>query len=378
MIYSLIRLRLSSLAQAGPSGPLAGLVLLLCCLALPGGQAQAMGTAPLPYAVGVRSLSVNTPNNAQLGVVVWYPSGRSNQASYETRFGRWIMRAEKNAAPARLQAPVILISHDMVSSSLAMHELATCLAGSGFVVVAPTHTGDSVENASALYSAALLYYRPIQLHQALFAVSRDPAFKGMLDLQRIGLLGAGAGALTCMQLCGVDIDPSGYTAYCEAENDTALCSSLAVNRFARLNQDMREIRAKHGNNAFVAPLANVKAVGLLTPGWLCLARRQTMAGLRVPVAALFAAEERLYAPVRNGEDVLRHFPSPLYDSMNYQILEGVDHYSLASQCPPEMARQTPESCGAIRDEDREKLADIRNSYFSSFFLAALGMPTARQ
>lgn len=340
-------------------------------------SAWALGTAPGLYSVGVRSLAVITEDQTQLGVAVWYPSGRTSQASYHTRFGAWVMQAEKNVSPAKLVSPVILLSHDMASHNLANHELACSLAANGFVVIAPTHSGDSVENASALYSAALLYSRPLQMHEALRAVTEEPAFEGMLDLQRVGLLGVGSGALTVLQLCGVDIDESSYAGYCDSNDDAALCSQWAASRFSRLPGEVREIRSLHGPKAFIAPLSNVKAVGMLTPGWVNFANRQQVSGLRVPAAVLFAGNDGLYAPVRDGEDVLRMFSRPLYDSLNYHIVPGVDHYSLSAECPSELLLELPEICGKIQEKERKELAEKRDNYFASFFKAALGVPLPR-
>lgn len=333
----------------------------------------ALGRAPTHYNVGVRSLAVITPDHAGLGVMVWYPTQRLS-AEYHTSFGAWVMQAEKNVAPARLISPVIFISHDMVDTSLAYHELAASLAGAGFIVIVPTHTGDNAQNASAVYSAAALYYRPLQVQEALGAVLREPDFEGLLDTQRIGLLGSGAGALTVLQLCGVDLDFASYSRYCaKTEGDDALCSRWARSRMSRFQSDMTEIRSRHGRKAFVSPLQNVKAVGLLSPGWLNLASKSDIAALRVPLAVLFAGEGGLYPPVLSGEDVLEMFPRPLYDSINYQVLEGVDHFSLRSECPPEHLRDTPDSCGRLSGRARERVKNRRDAYFVSFFQAALGL-----
>lgn len=365
--------------RPGRGAGLLGLRACFFCLALAvfsgPGPVWSMGRgAPASYAVGVRSLAVIAPDNARLGVAVWYPALR--RASGErTRMGMWVMRAEKNVTPARLVSPVILLSHDMVDTNLAYHEIASSLASAGFIVIVPTHTGDNVENASAVYSAAALYHRPLQVHEALRAVLREPDFEGLLDTRRIGLLGSGAGALTTFQLCGVDLDYGAYARYCdEKPDDGALCSNWARAHMLRLKEDMAEIRSRHSRNAFVPPLQGVKAVGLISPGWLSLANKSCVAQLRVPLAVLFAGRGGLYPPVGSGEDVLELFPRPLYDSVNYQVLADADHYSLRSACQPEIQRDTPELCGRLAGRERERVRDKRDDYFVSFFRAALGVP----
>lgn len=337
-------------------------------------QGLGMGRAAPRHSVGVRSLAVITPDHARLGVMVWYPAQRK-PSGYLASFGSWIMRAEKNAVPARLSSPVIFISHDMVDSNLFYHEIATALAGAGFIVVAPAHTGDNSENAGAAYSAAAFYYRPMQVHEALGALLREPDFAKLMDTQRIGLLGSGLGALTVLQLCGADLNYAAYDNYCEqVQGDEAMCSSLARSRLRRLRPDMTEIRSRRGARAFAAPMANVKAVAMLSPGWLRLAEKAEVAALRVPLAALFAGQGGLYPPVAGSAEVLDLFPQPLYDSLNYQIFEEADHYSLRSACPPDILAATPGVCGRISGSAREKLSAKRDAYFVSFFQAALGLP----
>lgn len=359
---------------AGLKGLCAVFFCLLPLLFLSASPVWSLGRGPSRHNVGVRSLAVITPDHARLGVVVWYPTQRAT-ASYQTSFGMWVMRAERDVVPARLLSPVILLSPDMVDSNLAYHEIASALASAGFIVVAPTHTGDNVENASAVYSAAALYYRPLQMHEALGAVLREPEFADRLDTGRIGLLGSGVGALTVLQMCGVDLDYAAYARYCDENwDDGALCSRWARSRMSRLRSDMQEIRQRHGRKAFVAPLAGVRAVGLLSPGWLALANKGELASLRVPLAALFAGQGGLYPPVQGGEDVLAMFPRPLYDSVSYEVLREADHFSLRSRCPDEIRRDTPELCGLLSGRARDKAADKRDAYFVSFFQAALGLP----
>lgn len=342
--------------------------------ALAAQPAWGLGKSPARYNVGVRSLAVITPDHSRLGVMVWYPTQRAS-SSYHTSFGMWVMEAEKNVPPARLIAPVIMISPDMVDTNLAYHEIASALAAAGFICVVPMHTGDNIENAGAVYSAAALYYRPLQMHEALAAVLREPDFAGLLDTSRMGLLGSGMGALTVLQMCGVDLDYAAYTRYCDSSwNDEALCSRWARARMSRLRDDMREIRQRRGQKAFMAPLNGVRAVGLLSPGWLSLANKGELGALRLPLAVLFAGQGGLYPPVQSGGEVLDMFPRPLYDSLSYEVLREADHYSLRSRCPDEVRRDTPELCGRLSGRVRDKVAEKRDAYFVSFFQAALGLP----
>jgi predicted dienelactone hydrolase len=346
---------------------------LFGALALPADLA-ALGRARDLHQVGVRSLSVITPDKAPWGVLVWYPSSREEQAEYSAGIGLWEVHAEKNVEAVHFPCPVILLSHDMVSHNLANHDLASALAERGFIVIVPTHAGDSQENAGALYTAALLYYRPRQLLEALKAVTAEPAFAGRLDLERVGILGIGAGSLTALQLCGVDIDPAAYAAYCASvERDEALCPAWAGERLRLLPVEVREIRGRHGAGAFAPAPPKVRAVGLLTPGWLPLAGKSALEALGVPLAALFAGEDGLY-PGASGGLFPPPFDGPAGEQRFYRLLPEADHYSLAAACPQALRDELAGLCGGIQGEARKNLAGQRDAFFVSFFRRYLSNP----
>ena len=355
------------------------ILALIALLSLPDGlhptrKAWSMGWGRGTNAAGVRSLAVLTQSNAQLSVLVWYPSRRSGGDARRTDFGDWSVRAEKEAPLLDGIFPLVLISHDSVGSALSSHETAAALATQGFIVITPTHTGDSMENAGGLYSAALVYHRPMQLRAALAAARADPFLGERMDAQRIGLLGVGAGALTALQLCGVDLDAAAYAGYCDGrEDDAALCSRWAGERLAMFAEDLREIRNRHGQDVLAQPLPGVMAVGLLTPGWLAFADKQRLSGLQIPAAAFFAGRNELYPPAGEGLP-----PGPFLENLRREIWDTADHYSLSADCPESLARKLPERCGALQGEELNQARRRRDAFFTAFFRSALGDPAPQQ
>ncbi|MDR2503308.1 MAG: hypothetical protein LBD82_02835 [Deltaproteobacteria bacterium] len=382
----------------------AGLAFFLFCST----PAWNMGRVEVLHPVGVRSLTAFIQNKAQPGVMLWYPARRGPRFEPHAAFGRWMLRAERDAPPLEALLPVILISHDSAGHSLTQHELAAALAARGFAVIAPTHTGDSIENAGAMYTAALAWFRPVHLRDALAAALAEPVFTGILDAQRIGLLGVGAGALTVLQLCGVSLNPDAYAGYCAAgrteapENayDPALCSSWAEERLGSFQTDMKKLgsmrRGRDNENEGV-PWSGVKAAGLLAPGWLVMADSQRLAGLNLPVAALFAGHEELYpgpdklmgyVPVRTApEDTPKTpgetrrqkeknplLPLPFLEKLHYKVLEQADHYSLSASCPEDRHLGPPGMCGTLNGAEREQIIRERDAFFAAFFLSTLGGP----
>jgi predicted dienelactone hydrolase len=277
------------------------------------------------------------------------------------------MVAELNAPAARGLFPVILLSHDMASNGLAHHDLCSALARAGFVVAAPTHSADNSKDANALFSAALYYHRPRQLAAVLDNLARNAKFGGIMDFSRIGVLGSGIGAATVLQLAGVDIDPDSFSAYCASvPADGTFCNKWAYSRLLRFPADSRAIRAKYGKNAFAPRQENIRAIGLLAPGGLFMLDKNGLAGLKLPLAAVFAEQDELYRAMP--------FPAPLAQSVRTSLLKETDHYSVNAPCPEEFLSLLPESCGAMPRELRDKAALERDNFFTTFFRSELGLP----
>lgn len=372
-MYS-IRAGLSFLRQLSGWGAF-GLILSLC-LWLPPSAALGMGSANIGYTAGFRTLGVwKHAARERLDVAVWYPAYRSGRMAPSHRAGDWKMAVGREAKPVPGLFPVILLSHDMGRQNLANHDLATALARAGFVVIAPTHTGDSVQEGGYLYTASMFYRRPRQLALALEAVAQDAQLGRLLDRSRVGLLGVGTGGLSVLQLAGVDIDPQGVRLHCrDNSRDNVFCAGWVQSRLADLPADAAEIRAKLGKRSFAPELPNIKVVGLLTPGGLFFLNKKELAELKMPMAVLFAGEDELYPPALSGEAMLQLFPSPFYDYVNTLVVPGADHYSLGAICPDEIAASLPELCGSVPSGERGKMQRQRDEFFVSFFRASLGVP----
>jgi predicted dienelactone hydrolase len=335
-------------------------------------NAWAMGEKATEYMVGFSTIGLSAPGSGQDGEIsVWYPSSRYPRPHYNTQIGHWNIRAEINAPPANGVFPVILVSHDMARHGLAHHDLCSALAQAGFVVIAPTHFADNSKGANAIFSAALYYHRPRQLVAALESLSKIKNLRKIINLNEVGLLGSGTGAVTVLQLVGADINPEAYAPYCaETPSDTVFCNKWAYSRLSRLPADMQAIKTRQGKNAFTPGLPNIKAVGMLAPGGFFLLNTNYISELKLPLAVVLAEQDELYKT--------EFYPLALRQAVRTHVLKGVDHYSVAASCPEEFLATLPEFCGAAPQEIQIKAALERDRFFISFFRAALGPPLEKQ
>ncbi len=399
------------------------LCLLVCLVAgviLFPSAAKPQGTRPQQFQPGFRTLGIwNSSTQIRMDVAVWYPTLRSPR---DMRIDGWSILVSKNAREAPGQYPVILLSHDAGSSRLSTHDLAASLARQGFLVIAPTHPGDNSDDTADLYHAALFQSRPRHLLLALEAVLAAPELASLVDESRIGLLGVGSGAVTVLQLAGAVPDLSDLSAYCAGEQGSdPLCTGWARTRHAAMQKDYASILAAQGAGAFTpelglfaapeappkaadsdvphdgeedettrmaspvpAPLRTpptpavakrpasrrqIKAVGLMTPGWIGLFSESSLRAVAVPLGILDVADDVLYPTAGNTKALVRSLPArPVL-----RTLEHGGHYAVQVPCPPVSADSFAALCSGRNERDSEA-ARQRNAFFAHFFQRELGAP----
>ncbi|MDG4793774.1 alpha/beta hydrolase [Micromonospora sp. WMMD1082] len=152
------------------------------CAAAGGTAAQPAPARPapqVPYAVGVRTFTVDPTSERPLPVTVWYPAQGSRVAD-----GRF---------------PVVLYSHGLSSLPELHSGLTARWAAAGFVVAAPTYP--HTRRGAARFSRADVRHQPadgwrvIRHLVRLDGRSGDP-LAGHLDVQRVAAAGNSAGGFT--------------------------------------------------------------------------------------------------------------------------------------------------------------------------------------
>ncbi len=175
--------------------------------------------APGPYPVGVTEItfernSTTTGEPRVLKTVVWYPAaaGTANESPDATSKG------VRDAALARdaLPLPIILFSHGSGGTPLQSTYYTAHLASHGFVVVAPPHPGNTLNDCFPCVDmkalADSMLNRPDDMTfvlNSMLKLNDDPSslFYQALDGKRVGMSGHSFGGLTTLQLAGGDTSP---------------------------------------------------------------------------------------------------------------------------------------------------------------------------
>jgi predicted dienelactone hydrolase len=176
---------------------------------------------PGPFAVGIteRSFvrtSATTGAPRSINMLVWYPAQPRGPADSASRFGGAV-----DAVPARATAPypVLLFSHGSGGAPSQSSFLTAHLASHGFVVLAPTHPGNTVQDCQMaclpLNTAAREAFldsaanRPADItatldHGLVLAGGGDGLLADMLSQDRVGVVGHSFGGWTALQMLARD------------------------------------------------------------------------------------------------------------------------------------------------------------------------------
>lgn len=192
--------------------PRAFLILLL---ALAAGLAQA----------GVGALQVAAAGDDG-PLTVFYPTAAAEQPLERGPF-RFSLAWE--AAPARGNGRLVVLSHGSGGSPWPQADLARTLVGAGFVVAIPLHRGDNFQDPGDAGPASWKR-RPLEVSRAIDRVAADPRFAPLLALDRVGMWGMSAGGHTALTLAGGRWSPAALRRHCEAhmDDDFPTCVGLAL------------------------------------------------------------------------------------------------------------------------------------------------------
>ena len=167
--------------------------------AVPAGSAAAADS----YQVGFRTLGQwSADTNLRLDVNIWYPSLRPPR---ELNYAPWTIAAARNGKPVEGRFPLLLLSHASPGTRFSYHDTAAWLASCGFVVAAPTHSQDCMDNMSLLFTWRQLETRAKELSSTIDLLLADQELAASIDKNRIGLLGFGTGGTAALQLAKGDM-----------------------------------------------------------------------------------------------------------------------------------------------------------------------------
>ncbi len=313
------------------------LVTLLTLLAL---HAQAE--------VGFVVLAVPDGDAAPIETGLWYPAEAGIPRL--TPMGAFTQNVVPDAVPRGQALPLIILSHGSGSAFWGHADTALALAGAGFIVAAPTHSGDNVRDGSG---ATDLAGRTRHLASVVAHVATDWR-PGAVDIQRIGGLGFSAGAFTVLAVAGGSPDLTRIGPHCAANPGFYDCRLMA-----------------RGGSGVPPVLARspypLRALVIAAPALGFTFGPGTLSALTMPVQLWQAGEDAILPAPFYAEAVRDALPT----APEFRRVPGAGHFDFLSPCSPVLERAAPAICASAPGFDRAAFHANWNAALVGFLVAAL-------
>lgn len=331
---------------------------LLCVLAVAAGVFLSGSVFAAGYRPGFRTIGQWQVENAlRLDVNIWYPSVR---APRELDYPPWTIEAARGGKPAEGRFPVIVLSHASPGARFSYHQTAAWLAMHGFVVAAPTHTVDSMYNMDALFTWRQFHSRATDISVTLNMLQKSPDLAPLADMNRVGVIGYGAGGLAALLTGGALPDCGFRDRYCAGIGR----QDMYCNPWAAEKLDTLCARLPPRGSLLDT---RVKAVAAVSPAFSLLLSQKSLRYYAPPTLLIAGGAE-----VEDRPDTVRTvatwFPRPV----EVVEIDGADTGAFMAPCPPALLEELPELCGSVAPSERVRVLETLHEVLLAFFMRHLG------
>ena len=271
---------------------------------------------------------VSDERETDLDVTIWYPAAEGGET---VTLGENIFfegTGARQGAPIRDGTfPIVLLSHGagLAGRAEAMSWIAVPLAEDGFIVVAPTHPGNTGRDRSA-EETMKLWLRPSDLSQALDAIGKDPTFHPHVASDRIGVLGLSMGGNSALSTVGARLDPELFAGYCDTgESNPSLCSWVQQSGVDLHAMDKSLVGRDNSD-------PRVRFAMAIDPAPADIFAPSSLADISVPVSIVNLGPPSEIPETLRASGIAKAMPRA-----DYQVVEDASHASMFAECKPNAA-----------------------------------------
>lgn len=294
----------------------------------------AVATPSHAHDVGVREISVPAPERGRdLSVTIWYPAAAGGETTLvgDNQIFKGT-EAARNAPSLPRPFPLVVVSHGSGGRVQAMSWLATALAEAGFIVAGPNHPG-TTSGDSTPANTPKLWERTADLSAVIDKLTSEVEWKGVIDAERIAVLGFSLGGSTAMEMSGAEASLDAYAGYCDSYRkwDCAWFAGgkgyvddapVAVDKL-----DLRTIDKARFEQTNHDP--RVKVAVLIDPGLAQAYRKESLQKIDIPMHFINLGNEQTI-PLAVASEPL----AALTPKGSYTTIAGADHFSFLPECKP--------------------------------------------
>jgi len=320
------------------------------------GVAYGIATALRPTRpIGFQRLQAPDGDRPPIALSVWYPTTAAGRPT--TLLGFNLMSVAPDGPVDGEKLPLIVISHGNGGGAGSHVDLALALAAAGFVVAAPTHTGDNFADQSAVGSLTWFSDRHRHVQRVIDFMLGPWAGGARLDPGRIGIFGFSAGGFTALTAVGARPDLRRVAAHCAATPEFAcrLLSELHSPLLADRNEPAPGLSG-------VAP--RVRSAVVAAPGLGFAFAAEGLAGITAPVQ-IWSGDADDKVPFATNVAPLK---AALGAKSELHVVPGAGHFAFLAPCT---LPGPPMLCNDGAGFDRRAFHADMNAKVVAFFKATL-------
>lgn len=314
-------------------------------------------------AVGFQLLTVTDEGQPDLTVGLWYPSNAPNAKEPNTPFD---MALAVDAPIQNANGALILISHGFGGWYAGHADTAIALAEAGYIVAAPTHTGNTWSDMSSPVEKWLLD-RPRHISKVIDHLLLDGAVSTHVDKEKIGLFGFSAGGYTAVGLIGGVPDIEHARKHCLEYPAEFVCAEGLID--GMLNSGMDTLP----DNAWGAD-QRIKAASIAAPAGAFAYPASSLVNVNADVQLWSAQFDHSVPSETNAALLADRLPA----SPETHWIENANHFAfLITPCREAFKREDPEEyklvCEDMPEFDRYAFHRDMNAKVVSFYNHKLGL-----
>lgn len=269
--------------------------------------------------VGFEIAGVAGANGQAIPIGIWYPTQARPRPT--TWLGMRMMEVAPDAPVSGRGLPMVVISHGNAGGPGSHADMALALAGAGYVVAAPMHSGDNHIDQSGAGTVPWLGGRSRELHATIDYMLKGWQGRAHIDPERIGAFGFSAGGITVLTALGAQPDLRRIAPHC-AKAREVICALLRQGRSPLMEPALAE-----KGNAFKAD-DRIRAAAVAAPGLGFTMGPGALGKVSVPVQ-LWSGENDTLVPYATNTRLVREALGP---RAQFHSVPGAGHFSFLVPC----------------------------------------------
>ena len=283
-----------------------------------------VAAGPARAGVGFETASAPVPGDKPLAVTIWYPT---DAAERSVPLALYTQSVAPGAAPTGRGHPLVVISHGAGGSNTDHYDTARALGAAGFVVAAPTHTGDTRGDHSRTMR---ITERPAELSRVIDYMTHDWRGHDTIDGGQVGAFGFSSGGFSVLGAIGGEPDMAKTAQHCVEHPHFFDCG---------LQRQLGGAAATPPTPAPVAHDPRIKAAVVAAPALGFTFAPAGLSKVAIPVQ-LWRAEWDTVLPQPGYAEAVHG----LMPKAEYHVVPAAEHYDFMAPCTNALAKAAPAIC----------------------------------